>query len=104
MQRGRIPYFLSRLINFWLVPFLFPPPGSDGMTLPVQIHDSVVCSIVLGTTEHEDLIGATGIPPGSGSLESIMADHLVGTLDGAAADVIATEPRRSIVEPTTVFA
>lgn len=55
-----------------------------------QVDDPVVRPVVFRTTKLEDIVGARGIPPSPGSLESVMADHLVGALDGSAAYVEPT--------------
>ena len=69
------------------------------MTLSKQPHHSVVSPVVLRATELKDVVGAGRIPPGSCSFEPAMADHLVGALYRAAADVIASTPGRCIIEP-----
>ncbi len=71
--------------------------------MPIQGDDLVISSVVLRTTELENIVGVGGIPPRSRAFETAVADHLVGALYGTTADVKASQLGRSIIEPPGVF-
>jgi hypothetical protein len=60
---GSIPRLLTRIFSG--IPSITPGIELQLIPQPVAFHDLVVCAVVLGTPQLQDVVGIGGIPPGA---------------------------------------